>query len=156
MIVMLLSLAMSSVVPTGTFDCEINAPRWIDIVDGDVKLRSLKYPALKPDDWKFTIRFDPVSGAMVTPTGADPFGIAGEHGVMTTGESSYALASYASRGCVMTDAGCVTVIQFVTQADGTLKLLAMPSAIISVDGAKIPEAFNAYAPGICIKKEATQ
>ena len=149
-------LALSSAVPFGVYDCAIDPPRWLVLRDSKAELRNLNFPDLGPDDWKFRLELVEGVGANISPVASDPLGISGNHGVMTTGENSYVLASYASKNCVLTDAGCAAVVQFVTQADGSLRFLALPSAIISLDGNKIPEAFNAIAPGKCEFKGGTK
>ena len=145
-----LIFAAASLLQAGAYDCALDAPQQLYLGDSGPELRKLNFPDLTKDDWSFRAEIDPSFGIRITPLKADPLGIKGQHGLMSTSVNSFVMATYASKGCVLTDGGCATVVQIVAQPDKSLKLSALPAAIMYFDDEKIPEPFNAISEGKCV------
>lgn len=148
-----LMIFAAGAMPVGQYDCAFEEPTWLYMNNKGPEIRKLNFPNLSDDDWKFSLEIRGAAGAVVRAPAKDPLGVAGEHILLPTGQGSYALATYSVEGCELTDGGCATVVQFVVQEDKSMKILALPSALMLFDGEKFPEPFNAIVPGRCSSRE---
>ena len=157
----LLSAAMlassASAASAKSYDCQL-APPLALYRDGDtVTLKTINFPQLEAETWKFRIQIKPgkkdqVDTAVVNWP-SNPIQIAGEFPALPTAKGSLAFSSYAFGGCMFTEAACLATVQIVDQGDGKAKIVVLPTALWTDNAADTRDPFVAIIEGSCIRKD---
>lgn len=144
---LILAAAAKAAVPTvsGTFDCQSDMPAVISANDGKVQLQAMG--GISPDNLRFALVLK--GDKALVNWEKSPVNVNGKAKVIATGTDA-GMALFTSEGpCTFTEKGCVTMLHYAKQPDGSLKLLLSPTALITDQAKTQRSPFLVIVPGRC-------
>ena len=148
---LILAAAAAAAEPTvfGQFDCTADVP--VVIAGQGDKMQLQRMGGIDAGKMAFTLVLKGDKAQANWPD--SPLNIGGKAKVMATGTDA-GMALFTSIGpCVFTEKGCATMVNYAKQADGSLKLLLSPTALISDQAKTTRQPFLVIVPGTCTAKK---
>ena len=121
----LLASAAAATALSGSFDCEIDEVAAVSI-EGGIATASM-IEGLPADALKFHVTFGEREATVDWPD--SPIQAAGRQAILSTGPGAGMLLMVSGGPCLFTEQACASMLNFVAQPDGSLKLLITPTAL---------------------------
>ncbi len=143
---------------SATFDCKVEAPKSLNRSGETATLM----PINSPDFWagKMAFKIDIKEGksgdldiATITWP-ADLINIAGQFPAVRTGKGVVAFSAFSPGPCLFTETSCVSQVHLADQADGSAKLVILPTAIATDRKADTHIPFVVLIEGTCSKAKS--
>jgi len=148
---LILAAAAKAAVPTveGTFDCQSDMPAIIAANDGKVQLQAMG--GISPDNLRFAMTLK--GDKALVGWDKSPVNVSGKAKVIATGTDA-GMALFESNGpCTFTEKSCATMLHYAKQADGSLKLLISPTALITDQAKTTRSPFLVIVSGRCTARK---
>jgi hypothetical protein len=146
--------AAQAAVPTltGVFDCKAEVPMIISQQTDKVQFQRMG--GIEAGKMAFTMQLKGKSAQINWP--ASPINVDGKGKVIATAPDAGMAYFTADGPCTFTNQGCATMVNFVKQADGNLRLLLSPTALLNDAAAKTKLPFLVIIPGMCIARKEVE
>ena len=146
----LLSLALAAATIVGSFDCTLGVPRALNESDGKATLNAINFPGVAEGAWKFRLDIENKDGLnFIVKWRENPIQIAGKFAGLPTSEGSFAFTAFSTGPCMFTETMCMSLVHLVPQADGTAKIIILPTALASNSEARTRDPLIIVIEGKC-------
>ena len=150
-------IAATAVLTSANYDCKLSEPYSVEGYGVRSKLEAIKFLGLPEKAWQFNLQLN-VSATpsvnIVWPL--SPLGTSGSFRSTVTGPSSVVVQTTGEKACFFTSNICVSIINLVAQADGTVHVLILPAAISKNRATGESRPFVAILEGRCARATGSQ